>query len=251
MIAPYDCLCQECVGSCSFCSDDSRNLTASLWNFYYLLHISMHLSYCLLQTYQGFLRWHWCMLFSPCCSWFRSLPSPSPFWAQRCFTVLFDDFTWFAMVSSQVPFLSQDWETWKTMPHIDASEKPEVAEVSCENTCTCARMRRSKQKWGVTFSDVYLVPSSIVQKNGITLIDQKMIHHEFWKYPTSYCCSISLFVYIFSPCTMGQGDLSLDVDDADKFVSLPGVKTAMQQAGHGNHIQISWISIFSANTNYI
>lgn len=83
------------------------------------------------------------------------------------------------MVSSQVPFLSQDWETWKTMPHIDASEKPEVAEVSCENTCTCARMRRSKQKWGVTFSDVYLVPSSIVQKNGITLIDQKMIHHEF------------------------------------------------------------------------
>lgn len=36
---------------------------------------------------------------------------------------------------------------------------------------------------------------------------------------------------------MGQGDLSLDVDDADKFVSLPGVKTAMQQAGHGNHIQ--------------
>ena len=25
------------------------------------------------------------------------------------------------------------------------------------------------------------------------------------------------------------GDLALDVDDADKFVSLPGVKTAMQQ----------------------
>ena len=30
----------------------------------------------------------------------------------------------------------------------------------------------------------------------ITLIDQKMIHHEFWKYSTSYCFSISLFVYI-------------------------------------------------------
>ena len=38
---------------------------------------------------------------------------------------------------------------------------------------------------------------------------------------------------------MGQGYLSLHVDDADKFVSLPGVKTAMQQAGQGNRIQIS------------
>ena len=68
---------------------------------------------------------------------------------------------WF--VSSQVPFLSQDWETWKTMQHIDPSQKPEVAEVSCENTCTSVRMRRSQQKSGVTFSDVYLVPSPIVQ----------------------------------------------------------------------------------------
>ena len=151
MIAPYDCLCQECVGSCSFCSDDSRNLTASLWNFYYLLHISMHLSYCLLQTSQGFLRWHWCMLFSQCCSWFRSLLSPSPFWAQRCFTVLFDDFTWFAMVSSQVPFLSQDWESWKTMPHINAH----APVPGCEG---------QSRSGGSHSQMVYLVPSSIVQK---------------------------------------------------------------------------------------
>lgn len=37
------------------------------------------------------------------------------------------------------------------------------------------------------------------------------------------------------------GDLSLDVDDADKFVSLPGVKTAMQQAV-GNLAKLSGIT---------
>ena len=138
------------------------------------------------------------MLFSQCCSWFRSPPSPSPFWTQRCLIVLFDDFTWFAMVSSQVPFLSQDWETWKKPCHILIQVENLKSQKSLAKTHAPVPGCEGQSRSGGSHSQMctwFPHPSS--KKNGITLIDQKVIHHEFWKYPTSYCCSISLFVYIF------------------------------------------------------
>ena len=102
------------------------------------------------------------------------------------------------MVSSQVPVLSQDWETWKTMPHIDPSQKPEVAEVSFAKTHAPLSGCKGHSKSRGSHSQMCTwFPHQSSKYAGITLIDQKMIHHEFCKYSTSYCFSISLSVYIF------------------------------------------------------
>ena len=170
------------------------------------------------------------------CRWFRSLRSPSPFWTQRGFTVLFDEFTWVAMVKHWKPCILIQVKNPKSQKSLAKTHAP----------MTSVRMRRSQS--GVTFSDsdVYLVPSPIVQicRNNSDWSEDD----PSWILKVLHFVSLLYFficLFLFS-CTLGQGDLSLHVllmVNGDKFVSLARVKAAMQQAGQGNRIQISQISV--------
>jgi hypothetical protein len=228
---------QEFVGCCRFDSNDSPNLGNPSSCRLYCWHPRFFFGVQLAILSWRFHDLSLCPFFNSFLV-LRNLPrtlrplpqlrSSEHLMKSSCLMALLSWICW-----SQVPFLSQDQMLKHSLllrPTFFFHEKNDSVRLCLLSTLDSGRMPKLKPKWQVSaslmspmFDTVFFFRTDKHSRSSTILLSNNSVVISC--FPGSW----NVLDHLGSRTFGSWGDLALDVDDADKFVSLPGVKTAMQQ----------------------